>query len=186
MQSSRGIAADRRDPAPAGWSSSLSVIAAAWALSLGFDVFLHGGLLSPLYFEPGPFLLPPEQAFRRIPLGYLAFLGLTVALYWLFRRLDIRGGLVGAQYGAAAGAMVWGAFVIGLYSISTAGPGLLAGWWAGQTIELGLAGSVIGAARRSVSLKKIWTVVVVAVVVLAAATVALQSLGLAPAMKISR
>ena len=164
----------------------LSVVAAAWVLSLGFDVFLHGGVLARLYAAPGPFLLSPEQAFRRIPLGYLAFLGLTAALYWLFRRLVIRGSVVGFQYGAVAGAVIWGALTIGLYSISTAEPGLLAGWWAGQTIELGLAGSVIGAAGKGAALGKIWTVVVVAVVLFAAATIVLQSLGLAPPMKIAR
>lgn len=164
----------------------LSAVAAAWVLSLGFDVFLHGGLLARLYAEPGAFLLAPEDAFRRIPLGHLAFLGLTAALYWLLRRLGVRGAAAGFRYGAVAGTVVWGALVIGLYSISTAGPSLLAGWWVGQTVELGLAGAVLGAAGKGVSLKRIWTVVGVAVVLFAAATVALQSLGLAPPMKTAR
>jgi len=34
---------------------------------------------------------------------------------------------------------VWGALVIGLYSIRTASVPLLAGWWIGQAIEVGLA-----------------------------------------------
>ena len=161
-----------------------SAIAAAWVLSLGFDVFLHGGLLARLYAEPSPFLLAPEEAFRRIPLGYLTFLGLTAALYWLFRRLGVRGAAVGFRYGAVAGAVVWGALVVGLYSISTAQPALLAGWWVGQTVELGLAGAVLGAAANGVSLKRIWMVVVAAVVLFAAATIAMQSLGLAPAMRV--
>lgn len=161
-----------------------SAIAAAWVLSLGFDVFLHGGLLARLYAEPSPFLLAPEEAFRRIPLGYLTFLGLTAALYWLLRRLGVRGAAVGFRYGAVAGAVVWGALVVGLYSISTAQLGLLAGWWVGQTVELGLAGAVLGAAANGVSLKRIWMLVVAAVVLFAAATIAMQSLGLAPAMRV--
>ncbi len=158
-------------------------VAAAWVLSIGFDLFLHGGLLARLYVEPSPFLLPLEEAFRRIPLGYLAFLVLTVSLHWLLRRLDVRGSIMGFRYGAAAGSVVWGAMALGLYSISTAGPALLAGWWVGQTVELGLAGAVLGAAANGVPLKRIWAIVAVAFVAFAAATIALQSAGLAPAMK---
>lgn len=165
---------------------ALSVVAAAWVLSLGFDLLLHGGLLAGMYAEPNPFLLGPEEAFRRIPLGYLSFLGLTVALYWLFRRINVHGALAGFRHGAVAGGVVWGALAIGLYSISTAELSLLVGWWAGQTVELGLAGSVLGAAGSGISSKRIWTLVVVAVMVCAIATIAVQSLGLAPAMKISR
>ena len=169
-----------------GASRMVLAVAAAWVLSLGFDVFLHGGLLARLYVEPTPFLLPPEEAFRRIPLGYLAFLGLTLSLYWLLRRLGVRGSIMGFRYGFAAGGVVWGALAIGLYSISTARAALLAGWWVGQTVELGLAGAVLGAAANGVPQKRIWAIVVVAVVVCAVATVALQSAGLAPAMRVVR
>jgi hypothetical protein len=159
-------------------------VAAAWILSIGFDLLLHGGLLAGLYIEPSPFLLAPEEAFRRIPLGYLAFLVLTMGLFWLLRRLGVRGSISGFRYGATAGAVVWGALVVGLYSISTATLPLLAGWWIGQTVELGLAGSVLGAAANRVPLKRIWAIVAVAVVAFAAGTIVLQSLGLAPAMKV--
>jgi hypothetical protein len=147
-------------------------------------LFFHAGVLARVYLEPSPFLLPPEVAFRRIPLGYLSFLGLTLALFWFLRRLDIRGSRAGFRYGATAGAVVWGALVIGLFSISTATLPLLAGWWIGQTVELALAGAVLGAAASRVPLKRIWAIVAVAVVVLVAVTVTLQSLGLAPAMRI--
>jgi hypothetical protein len=170
---------------PAVGPGAIGSILAAWLLSIGFDLFLHGGLLARLYLEPSPFLLPPEGAFRRIPLGYLAFLGLTIALFWLFRRLGIRGAGGGFRVGAAAGAVVWGALAVGLYSISTATIALLAGWWIGQTIELGLAGAVIGAAENGVPRRVIWGTVAAAVLVFAAATIVLQSLGLAPAMKIA-
>lgn len=159
-------------------------VAAAWILSIGFDLLLHGGLLAGLYIEPSPFLLAPEEAFRRIPLGYLAFLVLTMGLFWLLRQLGVRGSISGFRCGAATGAVVWGALVVGLYSISTATLPLLAGWWIGQTVELGLAGSVLGAAANRVSLKRIWAIVAVAVVAFAAGTIVLQSLGLAPAMKV--
>ena len=50
----------------------------AWLAVIGFDLFLHAGVLAGIYSEPSPFLLPPEEAFRLIPLGYLSFLMLIV------------------------------------------------------------------------------------------------------------
>ncbi|MFO7662220.1 MAG: hypothetical protein R6X18_06450 [Chloroflexota bacterium] len=163
----------------------LSAIGAAWILSLGFDLFLHAGLLARLYTEPSPFLLQAEVAFRRIPLGYASFLVLTVGLYWLFRRLRVRGAASGFAHGLVFGGAAWGAFVLGLYSISTASPQLLFGWWSGQAMELGLAGAVLGGAAGGVSLKRIWLIVTLAVLGGIAATILLQSLGLAPAMKLA-
>lgn len=162
----------------------LSSVAAAWVLSVGFDMFLHGGVLARFYVEPSPFLLGPQQAFRRIPLGYLGFLILTFSLYWLFRRLEVRGVEAGLRYGAAAGLVVWGAFALGLYSISTVALSLLAGWWIGQALELGLAGAVLGAAGKGVPMGRIWAMVAIVVLVCIVGTIALQSLGWAPAMKV--
>lgn len=172
------------EPATGGRPEVISSVAAAWVLSVGFDLFLHAGVLAHLYAEPSPFLLPAEEAFRRIPLGYLTFLVLTAALFWLLRRLEVRGALAGFRYGAAAGAVVWGALTVGLFSFSTATLPLLAGWWVGQAVELGLAGAVLGAAANGVPLKRIWWIVAVSVVVLVVVTVVLQSLGLAPPMKV--
>lgn len=159
-------------------------IAAAWILSLGIDLLLHAGLLARLYVEPSPFLLDPHAAFRRIPLGYLALLILTVALDWLFRRLGVRGAGPGLRYGATAGVVVWTAFAAGLYSISTIGLPLLAGWWLGQSLELGFAGAVLGAAAGGVPSRRIWAWVAMVVFACVVVTVALQTAGLAPAMKI--
>ena len=50
-----------------------------------------------------------------------------------------------------------------------------------QSEELAFSGAVLGAVADEVPLKRVWAVVGVAVVALAAATVALQSLGFAPA-----
>lgn len=163
----------------------LSAVGAAWVLSLGFDLFLHAGVLARLYVEASPFLLQPEQAFRRIPLGYLSFLILTVSLSWLFHRLRVRGVVSGFQHGTIVGCVVWGAHAIGLYSISTARLPLLAGWWIGQAIELGLAGAVLGAAASGVPLKRIWLAVGLAAAGCIVGTIVLQTLGLAPVMKVS-
>ena len=153
-------------------------------LSLGVDLLLHGGLLASHYVELSPFLLDPQEAFRRIPFGYLTFLILTLGLYWLIRRLDVRGFVSGFRYGAVAGAVVWGALAIGLYSISTATVPLLAGWWIGQALELGLAGAVIGASAAGARLGRLWALVALVVVVCFATTVALQTIGWAPAVKV--
>ncbi len=171
-------------PGKAGAFHMLSAVVAAWVLSLGFDLFLHAGLLAKLYVEASPFLLQPEQAFRRIPLGYLSFLVLTFSLYWLFHRLEIRGVASGLRLGGIVGLVVWGTLAMGLYSISTAGLPLLVGWWIGQSVELGLAGTVLGAAANGVSLKHIWLVVALAVIGCIAGTIILQTLGLAPAMRV--
>ena len=52
---------------PRSLARDVSLVLAAWALSLGFDFFLHGGLLARLYARDSAFLLPPESAFARIP-----------------------------------------------------------------------------------------------------------------------
>jgi hypothetical protein len=79
---------------------------------------------------------------------------------------------------------VWGAFALGLYSISTVTAPILAGWWIGQTVELGLAGAVFGGAANGVPLKRIWAGVAIAAVACAVGTIVLQSIGFAPPMKV--
>jgi hypothetical protein len=163
---------------------AISTVAAAWILSLGVDLLLHGGLLAGHYVEPSPFLLDPQEAFRRIPFGYLTFLILTIGLYWLIRRLGVRGAVTGFHHGAAAGAVVWGALVTGLYSISTATGPLLVGWWIGQALELGLAGAVIGSSAAGARLGRVWALVALVVVGCLVTTVTLQTIGWAPTVKV--
>jgi hypothetical protein len=104
-------AAAGRPHGSGGSARAISSVAAAWVLCIGFDLFFHAGLIARLYLEPSPFLLPPEVAFRRIPLGYLAFLGLTLGLFWLLRRLDVKGALAGFRYG-----VTWRGRLSGEYS----------------------------------------------------------------------
>lgn len=159
------------------------MVAAAWLLSLGFDFFLHGGLLARLYTRESPFLLDPMSAFVRIPAGYLAFLLLTVGLLWLFRRLDVRGWRDGAKLGTGVGLFLWLTMALGLWSITTAGVDTLLAWGLGQGLELGLAGLVLGAARAGSPMGRIWRRVAGAVLLFLAVTVALQSIGWAPAAR---
>ena len=128
---------------------------------IGFDLFLHAGVLVRLYSEPTPFLLAPEVAFARIPLGYLSFAVLVLLLEWLMARLGIKGSRGGAVFGIKLGALVWGSFALGLASISTARPVLLLSWAVGHTVELGVAGAVVGSAFESGSLRRlVWRVLV--------------------------
>jgi hypothetical protein len=167
------------------YARPLRTVLTAWFLSVGVDVFLHGGLLARLYMIPSGFVLPADQAFRRIPLGYLAFLLLTVGLFWFCRSVDVRGVGAGWRHGFVIGIILWGALVLGLYSISTAGVPLLVGWWLGQAVELGVAGGVIGGLAAGVSFRRMLLWVTLIVFGLLVLTVALQSLGIAPAMRVA-
>jgi hypothetical protein len=159
----------------------VATVTLGWLAMVGVDLLLHGGVLAPLYDWDSPFLLSPVDAFVRIPAGYLAFGVLAWALAWLLGRLEVRNGRDAATLGAAAGAVLWGGLVLGLWSISTAEPALLAGWWIGQTVELAIGGYVMGsllggAPQRSVR----WLVAAILLVGLTTAVV-LQSVGYARA-----
>ena len=127
---------------PIGFYIKLTLL--AWLSMIGFDFFLHAGILAPLYAKESTFLLPPERAFALIPVGYLSFLGLATLLIWLMVKLDIREWRKGVFFGIQLGFLAWGSLTLGLYSISTASPVLLWAWFLGQTVELGVAGAVTG------------------------------------------
>jgi hypothetical protein len=160
------------------------IVTLCWLSMIGFDFLLHGGLLATFYVQPSPFLLPVAKAFRLIPLGYLSFLLLAILLVWLMFRLDVRGWRGGFIFGVELGALIWGAVVLGLMSISTASPGLLVGWFFGQTVELGVAGmfagSGLGGARRT----RLFMIVIALIVLSILITIVLQSTGVVPSMRI--
>jgi hypothetical protein len=153
----------------------------AWISMLGSDVLLHAGILARLYTQPSPFLLDPARAFSRIPIGYLSFLVLTILLTFLEARLSIRNWRTGTRFGLLLGASIWLALVLGLASISTASWQLLAGWFVGQTVELGLAGAVVGAALQGVPMRRLWLIALGWCFIALTGTVLLQTLGIAPA-----
>ena len=162
----------------------LSVIALlSWLSMLGLDFFLHAGLLARLYLQPSPFLLPPAKAFRLIPLGYLSFLLLAVLLLWLMVRLKIVGWREGSGFGLKLGGWMGGLSMLGLLSISTADTALLVGWFFSQTLELGIAGAVLGSGLAGKSLARLFATVLALVLFSVIATIVLQTLGLAPAAR---
>jgi hypothetical protein len=173
-------AKQRFGPRPVG------TVALSWLAMIGVDFFLHAGLLAPLYDWDSPFLLRPDEAFVRIPIGYLGLLLLAIGQAWLLTRLGVERGRDGALIGGALGALAWGSLVLGLWSISTADPALLVGWWVGQTVELGVGGYVIGSVRGGARLRTLaWRVGLVLTVGVGSA-VALQAMGYATAPVIAR
>jgi hypothetical protein len=156
----------------------------AWLSMLGVDFLVHGGLLAGLYSQPSPFLLPLATAFARIPLGYLSFLVLAVLLTWLLLRLQLAGWRAGAVFGLELGGLLWGAVVVGLFSISTAGLPLLIGWFVGQTAELAIAGAIVGSGLGGRRLRWLLGVVMGLVVLCAGATIVLQSTGVVPTTRL--
>ncbi|MBI4316807.1 MAG: hypothetical protein HY679_12800, partial [Chloroflexi bacterium] len=143
------------------------------------------GLLAGLYVQPSPFLLPPLTAFALIPVGYLSFLLLAVLLVWLMIRLKLAGWRQGALFGLELGGLAWGAFVLGLLSVSTTSLPLLMGWFIGQTLEMAMAGAVIGSGLAGVRLRRLFGVVIVFVLLSIITTIILQSLGIVPTTRIS-
>jgi hypothetical protein len=80
------------------------------------------------------------------------------------------------------GGLIWGGLALGLISISTIPLSLAFAWWLGQSVELGVAGAVLGYATAQDELKtrKLWVVVLLGILVLAVLTIVMQSTGLAP------
>jgi hypothetical protein len=151
----------------------------SWFSMIGFDFFLHAGLLSSLYSQPSPFLLPPDRAFALIPVGYLSFLIFDIFLIWLMLKLDLLGWKRGVIFGLQVGFLTWGAFSIGLFSIATATPLLLIAWFLGQTIELGIAGGVIGYGLKQSKLRRLFFLVMIFVIISIVLSIVLQNIGFA-------
>jgi len=151
-----------------------------WIAMLGVDLFLHGGVLSGLYLRSSPFLLPPMDAFRRIPIGYAGFLVAAGFLAWVETSLDVRGWQRGAVVGAVIGGVMWLSLALGLYSITTARPDVLVGWTVGQTLEMAYAGAFVGWGLSTAAHRRAFVVDVVAALGWIILTILLQSTGIVP------
>lgn len=159
-----------------GFGIKLGLI--GWLAMLGFDFFLHAGVLAGIYTRESPFLLPPLEAFRRIPIGYLSFLIVSFFLVWLCMRLAITSAREGFELGLWLGVVMWASLGLGLYSITTAAPMVLVSWTIGQSLEMAIAGALIGMSLQNGQLRKAFMVALVASVFLVIVTILMQSFGL--------
>ena len=90
-----------------------------WAALIVADFVLNAVVFAGIYREGGPFFLSLDDAFRRIPLGYLSFLILAGAVVELVVRLGIRELGPALRLGLAGGTALGAAWSLGLYSIAT-------------------------------------------------------------------
>ena len=160
------------------WLAGLTGL--VWLSMIAVDFFIHAGLLAPLYTDPSPFLLQPETAFALIPLGYASFALVALLLVWLTQSLHVLGTRPGFLLGLKIGGLVWGAFALGLASVSTASPILLAGWFIGQTLEMAIGGAAAAYGLQQGRLGPLALRVGLLLVASFILTVLLQSFGFAP------
>lgn len=167
-----------------GIKRPIATILLVWFAMLGVDFLLHGGLLAGLYNRQSPFLLPSFEAFRRIPLGFGGLLVLAFLLAWIVPRFNISTWKGAFWFGIKLGALVSGGFILGLISISAIELDLAAAWFLGQTLELGVGAAVVQEAAGSSALRRITLLVSLFVVLAIVITVALQSFGIVPTIRI--
>ena len=167
---------ERRQTLLSSFGIKLSLI--AWLAMLGFDFFLHAGVLAGLYTRESPFLLPQLEAFRRIPIGYLSFWIVAIFLVWLSLRLGVSGARKGLLLGLGLGAVMWTSLGLGLYSITTAEPITLISWSVGQSLEMAFAGGLIGLSLERRELRRAFLIALLSSILLIAVTILLQSVGL--------
>ncbi len=156
------------------WALSL-----AWLTTVAVDFFFYGGVFAFLFERDDPYVLATDQLFARIPAGYASFAIEVLALGWLLSRLQTGNWRDGARVGAAAGAVVGGALLLGFWSVAATSGALLASWWVVLTVQMAAAGAVLGAAV-GVPRRRLARWVVVVALLLLVATVIMQNVGVAP------
>ncbi len=154
------------------WALSL-----AWLTTIAVDFFFYGGVFAFLFERDDPYVLASDQLFARIPAGYATFAIEVLALGWLLSRLQTGNWRDGARIGAAAGAVVGGALLLGFWSVAATSGALLVSWWVVLTVQMASAGAVLGAAAH-VSLRRLAKWVLVVALLLLVATVILQNVGI--------
>jgi hypothetical protein len=156
------------------------VAVVTWLAMLGLDFLLNGALFARMYQGGGPFMLAPTEAFRRIPLGYLAFLILAVSIVEITYRLRVTRIADGIRIGLVIGGVFGATWGLSLYSIATLGA-LVALAFAVIWLALVVLGSAVAAAGLAQTSLRGLALRVAAFDVLCAVTViALQSLGVVP------
>ena len=118
-------------------------------------------------------------------MGYAALLLMAILLVWLLPRFSFGNWRQALWFGLQLGALLIGAQMLGLVSITTIEPRLALAWFVSQTLEVALGAIVVQRAFEAGSLRRLTIQVAVFVLITFLFTIALQSLGLAPAVQIS-
>jgi hypothetical protein len=113
---------------------TLRVLASGLTM-MALDLLLNAGVFARLWLVPSPFLLSPQDLFRRLPLGYLAFFLQAVVYVWLTMLVGARSWRQGGLTGLKVGVVLNLACVLGLRSATTASWSLLiVAWLVGGTV----------------------------------------------------
>jgi hypothetical protein len=153
----------------------LALVVLAWLAFLAIDLFFHAGILAHWYERGGPGLLSLEEAFARIPLGYLSFLIEVTLLLWLAVRLQVRGMVRGMGLGIVIGLALGVDRLLGMTSITTLEPALLAWWAAAQIVEMATAGAIVGCGLERERIGRLTLAVLLLVILAVVATVVMQN-----------
>jgi len=164
-------------------SRRVRVTGVVWLAMAGMDFLLNGAVFARIYSSGGGFLLQPVEAFRRIPLGYLAFLLLAAAIVEVASRLRITRAGDGLRLGLVTGAVFGGTWALGLYSIATVSALVALAFALIWLVLIALAWTiaVMGLARGS--LRGLALEVVVVALLAVIVVIALQSFGVVPTVK---
>ncbi len=162
---------------------SLRVLA-SWLSMIALDLLLNAGLFADLWLAPGSFLLPPDELFRRIPFGYIAFLIQAFVFVWLTIIVGVKTRKQGTLFGLKLGAMLNVASLLGLRSATTGDWETLLVWSVGGTVLTTTACFMSGLASERGEKKALLS----AFLLLLGAfilIVLLQSVGLVPTRRIN-
>jgi hypothetical protein len=162
----------------------IRVALVVWVAMVGADFVLNAALFAGMYEQGGSFMLAPAEAFRRIPVGYLAFLLLAGGMVELAFRLGVTSISGGIRLGVTTGAFLGASWSLGLYSIATVTPQSAVAFAAIWLALLTVAGGVAAAALGRASLRGLTLRVVGLDLLGAVAVIALQSFGVLPTLKL--
>ncbi len=151
---------------------------------IALDLFLNAGVFAKVWLEPNSFLLNPQLLFRRIPLGYIAFLLEACVYVWLTMRVGARTWKRGFAFGLKVGILLNIASVLGLRSGTTASWPILIVWLVGGTVLTTGACSMAGLSSERGE-KRALISAILALVVAFILIVVLQNTGLVPTRRMN-
>jgi hypothetical protein len=170
-------------PSYATLSTRLRLALVAWLAMLGLDFLLNGALFARMYQSEGTFMLAPAEAFRRIPLGYLAFLMIAAGIVEVAYRLNITRIAGGIRLGLLVGAVFGTTWGLSLYSIATLGAPVALAFAVIWLALLVLGSAVAAAGLARTSLRGLALRVAAFDVACVVIVIALQSFGAVPTVK---